>query len=284
MYFHSKLLIDTYDYPLPESRIARYPLEQRDSSKLLVYNQQQITEDIFQHVGLYLPAGTLLVSNNTRVVNARLKFKKASGSTIEIFCIEPREPLDYEQMFSSKGHCTWKCMIGNLKRWKDGAVEKKIAQNSRQLHIQAEKAGIEDDLILVHFSWDPPELSFGEVLEMTGTTPIPPYLNRESENIDKDRYQTVYALHDGSVAAPTAGLHFTETLLAQLESEGIKKASITLHVGAGTFRPVVSKSPSDHIMHTEHFSISIETIETLARHEGTVIATGTTTVRTLERV
>ncbi len=316
------LLIDNYDYPLPENRIAKYPLPERDSSKLLVWHDGEIQESRFCRIGNFLPSDALLVRNNTRVIQARLVFHKKQagdnkptsgeqstasnqqGARIEIFLLEPVEPSDYQLALSSTKSCVWKCMIGNLKKWKTGALEMQVSQD---LILRAEKSGTADAPLrltpsqegkqtrdeaapklrqagdfLVQFSWENEFVSFAEIIDKIGELPIPPYLNRKTEESDKTTYQTVYSAIKGSVAAPTAGLHFTPAVLSDLEQRGIQIADLTLHVGAGTFQPVKTADANEHPMHREIVAVPKKTIETIKQHLGNIVAVGTTSVRTLE--
>lgn len=274
--------IADYDYDLPEEMIAQYPVRERDSSKLLVFDGNNISSDIFRNLGNHIPADSLLVFNNTRVIRARLLFKKKSGAGIEILCLEPVIPGSYETSFASKGPVEWKCMIGNLKKWKDGALKLQFNVNDRQNELSAERICTEGEAWRIRFSWSDPLLSFSEVIESSGHTPLPPYISREDEKVDSERYQTVYSTIKGSVAAPTAGLHFTENLLKTLSEKGFKQTQITLHVGAGTFQPVRTRDVSEHGMHCEHFFVTIDTIDALIENHCRIIAVGTTSVRTLE--
>ena len=273
--------IESYDYQLPDERIAKYPLEQRDKSKLLVYNKGMITSDTFYSVDKYLPDYSTLVFNNTKVIQARLRFYKETGAQIEIFCLEPIDPADYVLAFAQNEKVTWKCIIGNLKKWKTETLKSKIIINDCEIEIIATKKGAVGNTQIIEFKWNNILVSFSEILENVGVTPIPPYLNRESEKIDKERYQTVYSKLKGSVAAPTAGLHFTKPVLEKLQTKDIKLAEITLHVGAGTFTPVKSETVNEHEMHTEHFVVKKETIQQLLDAEQ-IVAVGTTSVRTIE--
>jgi S-adenosylmethionine:tRNA ribosyltransferase-isomerase len=278
-----QIRIEAYDYPLPDERIAKFPLPQRDESKLLLYRGGEISETVFKHLGGHLPADSLLVFNNTRVIQARLLFQKETGARIEIFCLEPAEPRDYAQAFQQTHTCTWHCLVGNLKKWKEGVLSKTIELNGRQVRLQAAKASLGGgEMQGVTFSWDAPELTFAELLERAGVLPIPPYLHRETEASDLQTYQTVYSKVKGSVAAPTAGLHFTPELLDALDRQGIGREELTLHVGAGTFKPVQRDTLEEHEMHTEFISIKRSAIERLQRHQGPLIAVGTTSVRSLE--
>lgn len=276
--------IEEYDYPLPDERIARHPLAQRDACKLLVAAGDAVSDHIFSELPGLLPAGAMLVANNTRVVNARLTMHKAGGARIEIFCLEPEAPADYERNFAARGECSWKCLVGNSKRWKQGELTSVFPAHDGlpEVTLTAVRPAVPD---VVSFSWQPSGLSFSEVLAAAGEIPIPPYLNRASEATDSTDYQTVYSLIEGSVAAPTAGLHFTPELLARLKAEGIATTEVTLHVGAGTFRPVKSETIGDHDMHSEFITVGRSAIEALRGHiDGgrPVVAVGTTSVRTLE--
>ncbi len=273
--------INTFDYPLPDERIAKFPLERRDGSKLLVYRNGEISERRFADIGEQLPSDSLFVFNNTKVVRARLVMHKPSGARVEVFCLEPHTPADYEHAFAVRGECCWSCIVGNLKKWKEGAVQIPFEYNGEQCLLQAYIAERGSREHIVRFVWDAP-MSFGELLEYLGRIPIPPYLNRESEEIDNTRYQTVYSRFEGSVAAPTAGLHFTTELIESLKQQGFSFGEVTLHVGAGTFLPVKDEDATKHPMHTEHFEITKSTLQLLRGKVGKVVAVGTTSVRTLE--
>ncbi len=273
--------ISQYDYDLPDIRIAKYPLSQRDSSKLLVYKQGKIDQTVFSSISTHLPPRSLLVYNNTKVIHARLFFQKDTGAIIEIFCLEPIQPSDYQMVFQSTKRCTWKCMVGNLKKWKQGALTLVCDVKGVSIELVAERDMI-DSQIHIHFSWNNVGVTFGDILEAIGKLPIPPYLHRESEENDEITYQTVYSKEQGSVAAPTAGLHFTDEVLARLHQTGICTTEITLHVGAGTFLPVKSATIGEHTMHTEMVVISKQTIKHLQASIGNIIAVGTTSVRSLE--
>ena len=273
--------INDYDYPLPDERIAKFPLAERDSSKLLVYRGGEISEKHFSDMGEVLPEGSLLVFNNTKVVRARLVMHKPSGARVEVFCLEPHAPADYEHAFAVKGECEWSCIVGNLKKWKEGAVEIPFEYEGERYTLQAYIAERGTREHIVRFEWSAP-MTFGELLEYLGRIPIPPYLNRESEEIDNTRYQTVYSRFEGSVAAPTAGLHFTEPLIERMKTKGFDFAEVTLHVGAGTFLPVKDEDATKHAMHTEHFDITLATLRKLRANYGKIVAVGTTSVRTLE--
>ena len=279
--------ISEYCYELPDERIAKYPLAQRDSSKLLVYNHGQISEDVFRNIAAYLPAGALMVFNNTKVIQARLHFRKEDtkqnqGALIEIFLLEPASPSDYAQMFTQRERCSWYCLVGNLKRWKEGQLHRTVNVGGKDVVLSAERIGPHGTSFQIDFSWNDSSVTFAELLEAVGEIPIPPYLNRKSEESDKTTYQTVYSKIKGSVAAPTAGLHFTEPVLTDIDAHGVERQEVTLHVGAGTFKPVKSEEIGDHEMHTEYIAVRRETIEKLIAHDGQAIAVGTTSVRTLE--
>ncbi|TAJ12749.1 S-adenosylmethionine:tRNA ribosyltransferase-isomerase [Marinilabiliaceae bacterium JC017] len=274
--------IHDYTYNLPDERIAKYPLARRDESKLLVYRQGNIEQSVFNRLGNFLPEESLLVFNNTKVIRARLHFQKPTGAMIEIFCLEPLSPVDISQTFKTCDPTTWKCIIGNARKWKGGTLQKQVTINSRLVTVMAEKGASLGNAYEVIFSWDDSSITFAEVIEHLGHTPIPPYLNRETESIDEERYQTVYSVHQGSVAAPTAGLHFTPEVLSNLKEQHHNLAEVTLHVGAGTFKPVKSEHIADHEMHTEHFFVEAAVVKQLLANAGHVISVGTTSVRTLE--
>ena len=308
-----EILIEEFNYPLPDERIAKYPLANRDQSKLLVYRDGQVSEDQFFHIGEYLAPGSLLIYNNTRVIQARLVFHKkvvseyrattehseplnseaTLGARIEIFCLEPLAPHDYQLSLGSTEGCTWKCMIGNAKKWKSGALSLLVQLPSGEIiTLFAERGEQTGNTFAVHFSWSPNyqlstvncqlNLSFAEILDAVGELPIPPYLNRKTEESDKTTYQTVYSRIKGSVAAPTAGLHFTDNVLNNLRQKGIQTAEVTLHVGAGTFQPVKVADANQHTMHTEIIAVPRETIKTIIANLGHIVAVGTTSMRTLE--
>ena len=273
--------INDYNYELPDERIAKFPLAERSSSKLLIYDNGAIAESRFCSVADYLPEGATLVFNNTRVVRARIVMHKASGARIEVFCLEPHNPADYERAFVQRGQSEWSCIVGNLKKWKEGEVGIDFEYRGAQHTLRAEIVERGTREHIVRFRWSA-ECTFGELLEELGRIPIPPYLNRESEEIDNTRYQTVYARYEGSVAAPTAGLHFTPELIASMRERGFGFEEVTLHVGAGTFLPVKDENAAQHPMHTEHFAITRKTVEALLVAADRVVAVGTTSVRTLE--
>ncbi len=273
--------IADYDYPLPDERIAKFPLAERSASKLLVWHGGTIGEARFADIADRLPAGQLLVFNNTKVIRARIVMHKPTGARIEVFCLEPHDPADYERAFAAKGFCTWSCIVGNLKKWKEGTVAIRFEHAGREESLEAEIVGRGAREQLVRFAWTA-DMTFGQLLEHLGRIPIPPYLNRDSEEIDNTRYQTVYSKFEGSVAAPTAGLHFTPELIGAMKERGFDFEEVTLHVGAGTFLPVKEEDAARHAMHTEHFEIRLETLRTLRRKWGAITAVGTTSVRTLE--
>lgn len=288
--------ISDYNYDLPDERIAKFPIAQRDHSKLLVYKHGEVSDDVFHHLPTYLPQGALMIFNNTKVIQARLHFRKETGALIEVFLMEPAEPTDYELMFQTTGHCSWLCMIGNLKKWKEGSLKRDFEIKGNKLTLSAtmrrgDTLGSEAQEIVakgggtnywVDFDWDNDKVSFAEILEAVGELPIPPYLNRKTEESDKTTYQTVYSKIKGSVAAPTAGLHFTDAVLKDLDAHGIDREEVTLHVGAGTFKPVKSLEIEGHQMHTEYIVVHRRSLEKLIKHECRVIAVGTTSVRTIE--
>lgn len=277
-----------YNYNLPDERIAKFPLTKRDISKLLIYNSGKISHNLFTSLPEHLPSGALMVFNNTKVIQARLHFRKeptggpkSQGALIEIFLLEPVSPADYQLMFTQTEECTWHCLVGNLKRWKEGCLKKNMSIGTKEICVTAERIESTNNGHIIKFRWNG-NVTFAELLEATGEIPIPPYLNRESQESDKTTYQTVYSKIKGSVAAPTAGLHFTDTVLANLDSHNIKREELTLHVGAGTFKPVKSENIAGHEMHTEYIVVKKSTIEKLIAHNGEAIAVGTTSVRTLE--
>ena len=279
--------ISDYNYQLPDERIAKFPLKQRDHSKLLIYNKGVVTEDVFCHLPGYLPEGALMVFNNTKVIQARMHFRKTTasgeqkGALIEVFLLEPADPNDYELMFQSTSRCSWYCLVGKLKKWKEGALKRTIIVNGREVTVSAVREGEHGTSQRIGFEWDG-GVSFAEIIDVMGELPIPPYLNRETQESDKTTYQTVYSKIKGSVAAPTAGLHFTPEVLADIDKHGIDREELTLHVGAGTFKPVKSEEIEGHEMHTEYISVRRQTLEKLLKHGCKAIAVGTTSVRTLE--
>ena len=274
--------ISDYNYPLPDERIAKFPLPVRDQSKLLVYRHGEVSETRFTSLPDYLEAGELMIFNNTKVIQARLHFRKETGALIEIFCLEPIQPNDYVLNFQQTSHAAWLCMIGNLNKWKEGSLHKEMNVKGHTITLTATRGECRGTSHWVDFTWDNPEITFADILEVFGELPIPPYLNRETQESDKETYQTVYSKIKGSVAAPTAGLHFTERVLQALRDKGVDLEEVTLHVGAGTFKPVKSEEIEGHEMHTEYISVNRQTIEKLIAHGGKAIAVGTTSVRTLE--
>lgn len=283
--------ISDYNYPLPDERIAKFPIAQRDHSKLLVYRQGQVSHDVFYNLPEYLPKGALMVFNNTKVIQARMHFRKDTGALIEVFLLEPAQPSDYELMFQTSERCSWYCLVGNLKKWKEGTLTHQVEVNGAEWIVKATRGPDHGTSHRIDFEWEPVnsplstvncKLSFAEIIDAMGELPIPPYLNRETQESDKTTYQTVYSKIKGSVAAPTAGLHFTPEVLAAVDAHGIEREELTLHVGAGTFKPVKSEEIEGHEMHTEYISVRRDTIRKLIAHDGCAIAVGTTSVRTLE--
>ena len=279
-----KLFIKDFIYNLPEEKIAKYPLAERDESKLLIYKNGSITTDIYYNLEAHTPASSLLVFNNTKVVEARLLFKKSTGTVIELFCLEPGDQYpDITTAMLQKKKVTWKCLVGGAKKWKGESLIMKLEIDEKIIELAAKKNDKLNDYFLIEFSWNDEQLSFAEILHFAGSTPLPPYLNRDAEEADKERYQTIYAKHDGSVAAPTAGLHFTERMFEKLIAKNIKTDFVTLHVGAGTFKPVKSETMQEHEMHTEFIEVRKDLIENLLMHlDKTIIAVGTTSLRTME--
>jgi S-adenosylmethionine:tRNA ribosyltransferase-isomerase len=278
------LLITDFTYTLPDDLVAKYPLAERDESKLLQYKNGSITVDQYKNIDEHLPEDSLLVFNNTRVVEARILFKKPTGGVIEIFCLEPHESTDISAAMQLKGKVLWRCLVGGASKWKHGQVlEKSISTNGGEGLLQASIADRLADCFVIELKWEPNDLTFAELLHSAGEIPLPPYLHRNAEEADNETYQTVYAKNDGSVAAPTAGLHFTDTIFEKLEKKNIQKAFVTLHVGAGTFKPVKADQVGDHIMHGEYFDVSVSTIQTLVSYlEKNIIAVGTTSLRNIE--
>jgi len=276
------LRIEDFNYNLPDEKIAKYPLTSRDSSKLLIYRQGKIEEKSFTELADYLPNNSLMIFNNTKVIQARMHFFKQTGAQIEIFCLEPHAPHDYALIFQQTKRCSWICLVGNLKKWKDGELTKEVTIGQQDIRLSAKRLQTSGDSHVIEFEWDNPAFTFADLLENGGELPIPPYLNRKTEEKDKETYQTLYSKIKGSVAAPTAGLHFTDKVFAELKNKGIETAEVTLHVGAGTFKPVKTDTIEDHIMHSEFIAVGKETILNLLNHTGKVIAVGTTSVRTIE--
>lgn len=275
--------INDFDYPLPAERIAAHPLAERDQCKLLVIDRSgPVTDHIFAELPSLLPADALLVYNNTRVINARMRFAKPSGAAIEIFCLEPHLPADYAENFAACGRCQWMCLVGNSKRWKDGDLSMAIEVDGRSVTLTARRVEKLGSASIVQFDWDAPEVPFASIIEVAGVIPVPPYLNRDTEESDSADYQTVYSRISGSVAAPTAGLHFTDRVLANIDARGIPRRELTLHVGAGTFQPVKDDDVAAHEMHSEFIAVPRSLIAELAATTRSVVAVGTTSVRTLE--
>ena len=279
-----QIRIEDYNYTLPDGRIAKYPLEDRASSKLLCYKGGEISEYTFRDITTLIPENSLMVFNDTKVVPARLHFQRQTGAMIEIFCLEPVLPAEYATMFSVTASCRWKCIVGNAKKWKGEPISPYIAGGNKEmeeLNLKATLVSRENQTAVVEFNWDG-NVPFSRVLEICGSVPIPPYLNRDTEDIDLERYQTLYAKYRGSVAAPTAGLHFTRDVLDSIKERGVDEETVCLHVGAGTFLPVKSSLVSEHTMHREPFVVSLPLLEKLASGSRNTVAVGTTSVRTLE--
>ncbi len=276
--------IKYYDYDLAREKIAQFPTEQRDKSKLLIYQKGIIQESHFYRIPYYIPDNSLMIFNNTKVISARITFHKETGAKIEIFCLEPIAPhSEIRLAFQQKTYAVWKCFIGNSRRWKSGKLSKTIEHKGRKYILYAERIQRQGNASLVEFTWQPEDTMFSEIMDISGSVPLPPYINRDAVEIDKKRYQTVYAKHEGSVAAPTAGLHFTDNILRELKVKGIQNENIILHVGAGTFKPVSTEKLKDHEMHAEHVIIDRKTILNIinkAQHK--IISVGTTTVRAVE--
>ncbi len=282
----SDIKIEDYNYPLPDESIAKYPLPERGQSKLLVFKEGKISHQRFDSLPSLLPGDALLLFNETKVIQARLVFYKGTGARVEIFCLEPVAPSnDFQVAFQQPSPVVWRCLVGNARRWKTGSLRTEVALNGKRVSLFAEKKEQSGDSFLVEFSWDSDEVTFSEILENSGLTPLPPYLHREAEQMDKERYQTVYARFDGSVAAPTAGLHFTERIMRQLDERGIDTDTLILHVGAGTFKPVSSETIEGHQMHTEKIKIPQKTLYHLFSSYGKkIIPVGTTSLRSIESV
>lgn len=276
------LLIEDYNYPLPDERIAKYPLAKRDSSKLLLRSGGKISETKFSELAQHIPDHSLLVYNNTRVIQARLLFRKSTGAQVEVFCLEPIAPSDYALSLGASTHCSWKCMVGNLRKWKAGELSKTLEIGAESCTLKVSLLASEGNTHSIHFSWDNANIHFADILENAGELPIPPYLHRKTELSDLTNYQTVYSKIKGSVAAPTAGLHFSEEVFEQLRAKNIAIEELTLHVGAGTFQPVKTEDVADHRMHTELIEVPRSSIENIIDKLGHIIAVGTTSVRTLE--
>jgi S-adenosylmethionine:tRNA ribosyltransferase-isomerase len=276
-----ELHISDYTYDLPEGKIAVYPLTVRDQSKLLIWQDGSISESVFAQIDQALPENSLLIFNNTRVIHARLYFRRETGARIEVFCLEPHAPADYQLSFQQTGTVEWKCLVGNAKKWKQGILKQEVVCENESITLSAEMTGKSGNAFIIRFSWDKP-VNFADIIEAAGNIPIPPYLNRQADETDNDRYQTMYAKIDGSVAAPTAGLHFTNEVLSRLQKKNITTSELTLHVGAGTFQPVKSEKVADHEMHTETVVVDRRFIQQILSHQNHTIAVGTTSVRSLE--
>lgn len=283
----NEISISDYNYELPEAKIALHPLERREESKMLVYKEGKIEDEIFSNISNHLPCKSLLVFNESKVVQARLKFCKTTGAIVEIFCLEPISPTsEIQSSFAVRGSCSWKVLVGNSKRWKNEILERLLTIENNVISLKVERLGALNGSFEVRFSWDG-NYSFSEILEAAGEIPLPPYIHRKTVLEDKSRYQTVYAKNEGSVAAPTAGLHFTDEVIEKLKNNGLSTAKVTLHVGAGTFKPVTADSIQDHEMHTEQLYIERETIDLIYKQlneKRPIIAVGTTSVRTLESI
>ncbi len=273
--------INKYTYDLPETRIARYPLERRDMSKLLVYNGA-IGQSVFSNITDYIPDGAMLIFNNTKVIRARLRFSKDTGAAIEVFCLEPVSPSDVQVAFAARRSTVWRCIVGNSKKWKSGTLAKVVTTDVGRTTVTIGRGEAVNNSFDITFSWDNDDVTFADIIESAGVTPIPPYLNRDSEDVDIQRYQTVYSSQKGSVAAPTAGLHFTPEILERIRRSGCKIQELTLHVGAGTFKPVQTDDAASHVMHIEHFIVDIEAVRNIISHKGPFVTVGTTSVRTAE--
>jgi len=284
MLLTGEIKIEDYNYLLPEEKIAKFPLTERDQSKLLFLHQGQISEEKFHQIPGLLSANSLLIFNETRVIRARLLFYKSTGAQIEIFCLEPVKPFnDFQLTFQQQSPVMWKCLVGNAKRWKEGDLLAELNNNGERIQLKARKFEKYSDAFFIEFSWEPADLTFSEIIELSGLVPLPPYLNREAVESDKERYQTVYAKYDGSVAAPTAGLHFTDAILDKIKNKGIESDKVTLHVGAGTFKPVIASTIAEHDMHTEKIVVGLEMLKHFYRKiDDPIIPVGTTSMRTLE--
>lgn len=279
----SEISIQNYHYHLPEEKIALHPLQQRDASKLLLYKNGGIKETVFKNIHEYLPEECLLVFNNTKVINARLHFKKTTGAAIEIFCLEPAGAVnEYSSVMNKTASTRWKCLVGGAAKWKNEILEKEIIIDGKPIILKAEMIEKITEAYLIKFSWKPGHYSFAAIIEIAGDTPLPPYIKRSTDNEDASRYQTIFAAQEGSVAAPTAGLHFTENIFKNIEEKKIEKTFVTLHVGAGTFKPVKAATMKAHEMHAEYIDVSVETIYKLIEKTGNIAAVGTTSLRTIE--
>jgi S-adenosylmethionine:tRNA ribosyltransferase-isomerase len=282
------LSIDEFDYSLPDERIAQHPLSERDASKLLIYQKGDITQATFSEISEFLPEDSLLLFNDTKVFQARIIFHKSTGARIELFCLEPSAPTaEYQVAFSNPGECYWKCLVGNNKRWKSGMLELPVMVQQKEVILKAEKVSQHGETSIIRFSWEPEHLNFAEILDQSGLVPLPPYIHREADSEDKERYQTIYARLKGSVAAPTAGLHFTDAVFASLAARNIASAFVTLHVGAGTFKPVSASTLGEHEMHAEQISITRSLLKQFLlpnklNEPRKVFPVGTTSMRTIE--
>lgn len=275
--------IESYNYDLPDYRIALHPLAERDASKLLLYKNGIIKETVFSNIAEHLPENSLLVFNNSKVINARIKFAKASGSTIEIFCLEPHGTItDYATVMQSTATVQWKCLVGGAAKWKEDFLQKEIIIATKKIILTAKKIQQITEAYIIEFVWQPAEFTFATIIEAAGFVPLPPYIKRQTDNTDTSRYQTIFAANDGSVAAPTAGLHFSENIFAKLASKNIQKTYVTLHVGAGTFKPVKADTMQQHEMHAEYIDVPIDTIKNIKENLGNITAVGTTSLRTIE--
>lgn len=278
-----QISINDYDYNLPDERIALHPLAQRDASKLLVYKNGETQESTFSHIGSFLPEHSLLVFNNTKVINARIKFTKTTGAAIEIFCLEPYGAVtEYSSVMNATKSVRWKCLVGGAAKWKEELLNKEIVISGEKVILSVAKAEKLSDSFVIEFSWQPAGFSFAEIIEAAGNVPLPPYIKRNTDEEDTSRYQTIFAEHTGSVATPTAGLHFTEAIFEKLTKKNIEKAFVTLHVGAGTFKPVKADTMAEHEMHAEYIDVNMHTIRKLQSNIGKIAATGTTSLRTIE--
>ncbi len=283
MFDPRKIAIENYTYHLPEEKVALYPLQERDASKLLVYKNENLKEDNYNNIANYIAPGSLLVFNNTKVINARIRFAKSSGAIIEIFCLEPYElNNEYSSVMNKKTSVKWKCFVGGAAKWKEAALEKNLQIDDEAVIIKAAMLEKLSDAYVIEFTWNPPSYSFAEIIEHAGDVPLPPYIKRTTDIADTERYQTIYAKFDGSVAAPTAGLHFTKNIFEQLQKKNIQHEYITLHVGAGTFKPVKAALMQQHEMHAEWIDVSINSIKNLLNNQEAIVAVGTTSARTLE--
>jgi S-adenosylmethionine:tRNA ribosyltransferase-isomerase len=275
--------IESYNYDLPDDKIALHPLAERDASKLLLYKNGIIEETVFSTIAEHLPANSLLVFNNSKVINARIKFAKASGSTIEIFCLEPYGTItEYSTVMQSNTTVQWKCLVGGAAKWKEEFLQKEIFIGGEKIVLTAKKIQQIPEAYIIEFAWQPTHFSFAALIEAAGFVPLPPYIKRQTDTADTSRYQTIYAANDGSVAAPTAGLHFSENIFAKLATKNIQKAYVTLHVGAGTFKPVKADTMQQHEMHAEYIDVDVETLKTIQSNLGNITAVGTTSLRTIE--